>query len=159
MGPAVAVVLVVGLAVASITGCTSARDTLGTNSSPCFRALAIARSAVHDRGTYAGVRIETEASLSKLERVRAELAGRSTTPLHNLCVVSYRGTFRPEQVQRPAGRLPASGTGHFAIVVISTPQNDLLATFVLEHEPVRFRHVALGAVPRGDPGPGASGAV
>ena len=34
--------------------------------------------------------------------------------------------------------------GHFAIVVVSTPQNKLLATFVLEKEPVRFRHLALG---------------
>ena len=114
---------------------------------------------MHGRGTYAGVRLETEASLSQLERVHAELAGRSSTPLHNLCVVSYRGTFRADQVKRPAGRLPASGTGHFAIVVISTPQNTLLATFVLEHEPVRFRHIALGPVPRGDPRRRASGAV
>jgi hypothetical protein len=41
--------------------------------------------------------------------------------------------------------MPRSGVGHFAIVVVSTPQNKLLATFVLEKEPVRFRHLALGA--------------
>jgi hypothetical protein len=143
-------------ALGAASGCTAARDTLGTNSSPCFRALAIAKDAVHDRGTFAGVRLENASALKTLKHGGQVLKARSTTPLHSLCVVSYRGSFRTTEVSRPAGRAPTSGVGHFAIVVISTPQNKLLATFVLEREPVRFRHIALG-VPR--PVPPGSGAA
>jgi hypothetical protein len=127
-----------------VSGCTAARDTLGTNSSPCFRALALAESAVHGRGVFAGVRLVSASTLAKLHRVDRVVSARSPTRLHNVCLVAYRGTFRPDQVKRSAGRIPASGEGHFAVVVVSTPQNVLLATFVLAKEPVRFRHLALG---------------
>jgi hypothetical protein len=97
------------------------------------------------------------ASLTRLQRVDKVLAQRSRTRLHNVCLVSYRGTFRPDQVKEPAGPVPPSGVGHFAVVVVTNPQNVLLATFVLEKEPVRFRHLALGpthdpAAPRGSSG-------
>jgi hypothetical protein len=128
-----------------LAGCTAARDTLGTNSSPCFRALALAEDAVHHRGEFAGVRLVSDSTLSKRSHFESVLKQRSTTPLHDLCLVSYRGSYRPSQVKRPAGKVPASGVGHFAIVAVSTPQNKLLATFVLEKEPVRFRHLALRA--------------
>jgi hypothetical protein len=141
----------------TVTSCTAARDTLGTNSSPCFRALALAEDAVHDRGVFTGVRLVSALSLAKLPRVDKVLAQRSRTRLHNLCLVSYRGTFRPDQVKQPAGPVPPSGQGHFAVVVITNPQNVLLATFVLEKEPVRFRHLALGPT-HGPPAPrGPSG--
>ncbi len=140
----VVVVVAVALGSSWLSGCTSARDTLGTNSSPCFHALALAADAVHDRGKFAGVRLVSDTTLAKLHRVEAVLKQRSSTPLHNVCLVAYRGDYRSDQVERVAGKVPTSGTGHFAIVVVSTPQNDLLATFVLEKEPVRFRHLALG---------------
>jgi hypothetical protein len=127
-----------------LSGCTAARDTLGTNSSPCFHALALAADAVHDRGKFAGVRLVSDTTLAKLHRVEAIIKQRSSTRLHNVCLVEYRGDFRPTQVHRFAGKPPPSGVGHYAIVVVSTPQNVLLATFVLEKEPVRFRHLALG---------------
>jgi hypothetical protein len=135
---------VVGAAVATgAAGCTSARDTLGTNSSPCFRALALAADAVHERGTFSGVRLVSASMLVRFHLLDRVLAERSSARLHNVCLVSYRGSFRPDQVQRPAGKVPASGVGHFAIAVVSTPQNVLLATVVLEHQPVRFLHLAL----------------
>jgi hypothetical protein len=140
-------VVVVGLGLSSLSGCTSARNTLGTNSSPCFSALALAKDAVHGHGTFAGVRLVSESSLAKLHHVDAVLKQRSSTRLHNLCLVAYRGAFRPSEVMRAAGKISPSGVGHFAIVVISTPQNKLLATFVLQKEPVRFRHLALGHEP------------
>ncbi len=127
-----------------LSGCTAARDTLGTNSSPCFHALALAADAVHDRGKFAGVRLVSDTTLAKLHHVEAIIKQRSSTPLHNVCLVEYRGDYRPSQVHRFAGKAPPSGVGHYAIVVVSTPQNVLLATFVLEKEPVRFRHLALG---------------
>jgi hypothetical protein len=151
------VVAVVAIGTMSLSGCTAARDTLGTNSSPCFRALALAADAVHDRGTFTGVRLVSATALVKLHRLDSVLLQRSSTRLRNVCLVSYRGTFRASEVSRPAGRAPSSGVGHFAVVVVSTPQNVLLATFVLEKEPVRFRHLALGH-PDGAPAPeGASG--
>ena len=140
-------IVVVALGLSSLPGCTSARDTLGTNSSPCFSALALAKDAVHGHGMFAGVRLVSESSLVKLHHVDAVIKQRSSTRLHNVCLVAYRGDFRPSQVMRAAGKVPASGVGHFAVVVISTPQNKLLATFVLEKEPVRFRHLALGHSP------------
>ena len=150
-------IAVVALGTLSVTGCTAARDTLGTNSSPCFRALALAADAVRDRGAFAGVRLVSASSLAKLQRVDKVLAQRSRTRLHNVCLVSYRGTFRPDQVKLPAGPVPPSGEGHFAVVVVTNPQNVLLATFVLEKEPVRFRHLALGHA-HGPPAPrGSSG--
>jgi len=139
------VIAVFALGSSWLSGCTAARDTLGTNSSPCFHALALAADAVHDHGVFAGVRLVSDSTLAKIHRVEAVIKQRSTTPLHNVCVVEYRGDYRPSQVQRFAGKAPTSGVGHFAIVVVSTPQNVLLGTFVLEKEPVRFRHLALGA--------------
>lgn len=141
------VMAVVMIGVSWLSGCTSARDTLGTNSSPCFHALALAADAVHDRGVFAGVRLVSDASLAKHDRMEPVIKARSSTPLHSLCLVAYRGSFRLSEVHRPAGKMPSSGVGHFAIVVVSTPQNQLLATFVLEKEPVHFRHLALGANP------------
>jgi hypothetical protein len=149
--------IAVALGTLSFSGCTAARDTLGTNSSPCFRALALAADAVHDRGVFTGVRLVSASSLAKLhrpdfQRVEQLLSQRSRTRLHNLCLVSYRGTFHPDQVKQPAEPVPLSGVGHFAVVVVSTPQNEVLATFVLEKEPVRMRHLALGH-PHGGPAP------
>jgi len=149
--------LVAAVAVGALSGCTAARDTLGTNSSPCFRALALAKDAVHNRGTFAGVRLVSVTSLRTLPHLRSTLEQRSHTTLHNVCLVSYRGTFAPDEVERPAGKTPPAGTGHVAIVVVSTPQNVLLATFVLQHEPVRFRHVAARTGPARD-GPVAASA-
>ena len=149
-GAVVAAVVCIG----SLSACTAARDTLGTNSSPCFRALALAKHAVHDRGTFTGVRLVKVSGLRTLPHLQATLEQRSSTRLHNVCLVSYRGTYTPDQVERPAGKTPPAGTGHIAIVVVSTPQNLLLATFVLQHEPVRFGHVALPAGrARNGPGP------
>ena len=137
-------VSMVSLAAFGLGACTSARDTLGTNSSPCFRALPIAEDAVHDRGTFAGVRLVAATVLKQFNHVYADLEARSTTPLRNVCVMSYHGTFTLDDVERPAGNAPAGGMGRIAVVVVSTPQNVLLATFVLEKEPVRFRHYVLG---------------
>jgi hypothetical protein len=132
--------------------CTAARDTLGTNSSPCFRALALAADAVRERGTFTGVRLVPVSMLARFHLLDRVVAERSPTRLRNVCLVSYRGSFRPDQVRRETGNVGASGVGRFAIVVVSTPQNLVLATFLLQHEPVRFRHLALRAAPTGAPG-------
>ena len=139
-----AALVALALGVATLAGCTSARNTLGTNSSVCYRALAVAEDAVHSKGQFAGVRLLSLSSLTRSSHVRAVLTARAGGSLHSVCLVSYRGEFRLDQVQRPAGLTPSGGVGHFAIVAVSVPRNVLLATIVLEREPVRFRHYEFG---------------
>jgi hypothetical protein len=132
------------LGAATLAGCTSARNTLGTNSSLCYRALAVARDAVHNKGQFAGVRLVKVSALTHYPHLRSELTARSGTPPRDVCLVSYRGRFRLDQVDRPAGSVPAGGVGRFAVVAVSVPRNALMATVVLEREPVRFRHYEFG---------------
>jgi hypothetical protein len=136
--------IALSLGLAGLSGCTSARNTLGTNSSLCFRALAVARDAVHNKGQFAGVRLVRVAALVHNSNLRQELVARSGGQLRDVCLVSYRGQFRLDQVDRPMGRAPKSGTGRFAIVAVSVPRNKLIATVVLGREPVRFRHYEFG---------------
>jgi hypothetical protein len=134
-------VLAAGLSMAmALSGCTSARDTLGTNASTCFEALAVAGNAVHHRGLFTGVRLVSLDSVGADTHLRAHLAARAGKAVHDVCVVSYRGTFREDQVERPFGLPPAGGVGHYAIVIVSKPQNHLLGTIVRLTQPLRFGH-------------------
>jgi hypothetical protein len=137
---AVAVLVLCSFLGSTLAACTSARDTLGTNASQCFEALAIASDAVHDRGTFAGVRLLSAAVLTADVHLRADLSAIAGSPVHDLCVVSYRGTFRSHQVERPLGSPVAGGVGHYAIVIVSKPQNHLIGTVVRVTQPLRFGH-------------------
>ncbi|HUC35779.1 MAG TPA: hypothetical protein VMR97_01505 [Acidimicrobiales bacterium] len=132
-------------------GCTSARNALGTNSSPCYLALPVAKEAIHDRGTFAGVRLVTAKALAARLHLLAALTARARGKLTDVCVVEYRGSYRPDQVSRPLGHAPAGGVGRFAIVVVERSTNQLLATIVRSREPEPFRHTALRAAPRAGP--------
>ncbi|MHB8330063.1 MAG: hypothetical protein ACYDD6_10650 [Acidimicrobiales bacterium] len=146
-------VLALALAVpaATLAGCTSARNTLGTSSSPCFRALPVATEAVGDSGTLAGIRLVGPRELDRHMRLRQLLGARAGGGVTNVCVVSFHGRFRLDQVQRPLGAAPPGGTGQYAVVVVSTPQNRLLATFVLSRVPLPLRHEVLGPLGRAGP--------
>jgi len=124
----------------ALTGCTSARNTLGTNASPCFDALAIGEDAVRGRGTFAGVRLVSLSTIGRDAQMVAILSARAGRKVHDVCVVSYKGTFRVDQVMRPLGAPPAGGVGHYAIVIVSKPQNHLLGTVVRLTQPLRFGH-------------------
>jgi len=148
---AAATVACVGLA----AGCTSPRNTLGTNSSQCFRAIPVATDAVEDRGTLVGARLESVSSLH--QRLDALLDARAPT-VKTVCVVAFRGQFRIDQVKRPYGPAPATGSGRFAIVVVSVPRNQLVGTVVLAQAPLPLRHTVLGPLqhhpaPAGGTGP------
>jgi hypothetical protein len=134
------VLVLCSLVVATSAGCTSARATLGTNASPCFEALAVGEDAVHDRGSFAGVRPVSLTTVAADVNLRAELSGRFGATVHGVCAVSYRGNFRLDQVQRPLGPAPPGGVGHYAIVIVSKPQNRLLGTVVRLTQPLRFGH-------------------
>ncbi len=132
--------LVGALGVSTLSGCTSARNTLGTNASPCFQALAVAEDAVKGRGTFAGVRLLSFTKIGSDAHVLAVLSARAGTTVHDVCAVSYKGSFTVDQVERPLGPIPTGGVGHYAIVIVSKPQNRLLGTVVRLTQPLRFGH-------------------
>ena len=136
---AVVVAVLLMLVGATLTGCTAARNALGTNASPCFDSLAIADDAVHDHGTFAGVRQLSLTQFSADVQLQSVLAPFGRT-VHDVCVVSYRGTFHVDQVEHPLGLPPPGGVGHFAIVVVAKPQNRLVGTVVRSTQPLRFSH-------------------
>lgn len=138
---ATAALLCGSLSAVALVGCTAARDTLGTSASTCFEAIATAATAVHHRGTFAGVRLVSINSFGTDVQMRAELRTLFGKTVHDVCVVSYRGTFTVGQVEHPLGPAPADGVGHFAIVVVSKPQNRLLGTVLRRTQPLRFGHL------------------
>jgi len=123
-----------------LSGCTAARDTLGTNSSPCFDALAVAETAVHHHGSFAGVRLISLASFGSAVHLEADILAHAGPGVHDVCAVSYRGTFTVDEVVRPLGPPPKGGVGHFAVVIVSKPQNRVVGTVVRHKEPLRFEH-------------------
>lgn len=125
---------------ALVSACTTPRNTLGTNSSPCFKALPVASEAVGDRGTLVGARLESTSSLHR--RLHALLAARDPT-VKTVCVVAFHGRFRVDQVKLPYGPPPPNGSGIFAVVVVSVPRNALIGTVVLATAPLPLRHVVL----------------
>ena len=60
--------------------------------------------------------------------------------MHDVCAVSYKGTFTMDQVERPLGPAPSGGVGHYAIIIVSKPQNHLLGTVLRLTQPLRFGH-------------------
>jgi hypothetical protein len=125
---------------ATLFGCTSARDTLGTNASPCFDALVIAANAVHHTGSFAGVHLLSFTKIGSDAHIQSVLSARAGSKVRDVCVVSYKGTFRFDHVERPLGKPPAGGVGRYAIIIVSQPQNHLLGTVVRATQPLRFGH-------------------
>jgi len=121
-------------------GCTTARDTLGTNASSCFEALAVAADAVHDQGSFAGVHLINVSTVGTDLHLKAEVLARVGPKVHDICAVSYRGDFRVDHVARLMGRPPAGGRGRYAIVIVSKPQNKLVGTVIRQTQPLRFGH-------------------
>jgi hypothetical protein len=125
------------------TGCTAARNTLGTTSSPCFRAVAVATDAVKDRGSLAGVRMLGARDLERRPRLRDALATRAGHAVKNVCAVAFSGQFRTTDVRDPLDHGPAGGVGTIAVALVSYPQDQLLGTLVLSKVPLPFRHEVL----------------
>lgn len=139
-------VLAATVAVAVLGGCTSARNDLGTNAGPCFRALPAAASAVHGRGHFGGVLLVKASSLDtdRERHIRDELSARAGHQVSTVCLVEYVGSFTQRQVRKPIGKAPPRGTGRYAIAVVDMPDASLLATFVTDRQPMRFRHNRVG---------------
>lgn len=128
------------LSLGLVAGCTTARVTLGTNASPCFEALAVAADAVHGNGTFAGVHLVSFSAVGSDLHMAAALTAVAGRSVHDVCAVSYRGSFHVDQVKRPIGPAPTGGVGHYAIVIVSKPQGRLLGTVLRQTQPLRFGH-------------------
>lgn len=138
------------LAAATATGvgaCGAGRNVLGTSTSPCFLALPIARQAVEGRGSFDGVRLVNVARLAtRNDRGLNKLL--KTLPIpssHEVCLVAYVGSYRPDQVERPFGPVPLADVGRYAIAVVTIPKSVLLGTFLAQREPISFKHEHLGS--------------
>jgi hypothetical protein len=126
---AVACALAAALA---MTGCGSPRTSLGTDASACFRALPIARQAVHQRGRLVGIR-----------RVSGEHASRivphgDAAKIGSVCLIAFRDSYEESDVD---GVVHTNGS-KFAIVAValdSRPRR--LGAVLTDRLPVRFSHL------------------
>jgi hypothetical protein len=140
--------LALSIAVATVGAgaCGAGRAILGTNTSPCFLALPVAKRAVAGRGSLDGVRLVDVTRLTGHDgRALRELLDLMPIPAsHQVCLVAYQGSFTVGQVELPFGPIPPSGVGRYAIAVVTIPGSMLLGTLVLRHEPLSFKHEHLG---------------
>jgi hypothetical protein len=139
-------VLSIAVTAVGIGACGAGRAILGTNTSPCFLALPVAKRAVEDRGSLDGVRLVDVTRLTgRGDRALRELLDQMPIPpSHEVCLVAYRGSFTVGQVELPFGPIPPSGVGRYAIAVVTIPGSVLLGTLVVAHEPLSFKHEHLG---------------
>lgn len=113
-----------------LAACGGPRNALNTTSGQCFRALPAARAAVHDRGRLVGVRSVPATSLARSLPQAAPLAGR------RLCVIAFRGPYGAGEI---AGAEPP-GPGTYGVVALDNNGAAVLASFVVNDLPLRFRH-------------------
>ncbi|MGD0894600.1 MAG: hypothetical protein ABSA08_01055 [Acidimicrobiales bacterium] len=126
-----------------IAACTSPRNALGPNESPCFRVLAVARAAVNDTGHFAGVRYLSSRDLTAaLRDMKTSPRLRFTIPAalqrqrSAVCAVAYWGSFSTSGVA--LGWPPDRHDDPLAIVVVRVRDVRVLVTFVLSKPPLRF---------------------
>jgi hypothetical protein len=141
-----ALVLSIAVTAVGVGACGAGRGILGTNTSPCFLALPVAKRAVEGRGSLDGARLVDIARLTaRGDRALRELLEEMHIPSsREVCLIAYRGSYTIGQVELPFGPIPASGVGRYAIAVVTIPKSMLLGTLVVRHEPLSFKHEHLG---------------
>jgi hypothetical protein len=122
------------VALTVVASCGGARNSLGTASSACFRALPPARDAVHRKGKLIGVRKINTRNLQKRLPANARLAAVKSK---ELCAFAFRGTFEPADV--PLATTPRSGS--YAIVGVTIGSRSVVAAFIVDRLPTRFEHL------------------
>lgn len=122
-----------------LTGCTSARSSLGTSDSACYLALPTATTAVEGHGRLLGVHLFT---LTALEHRAPQLFEKLATPASSqrVCVIAFEGQFDTNTVSAPLGQ----PSGRLAVVVSTTPANHLLGTVIFTSPPLHFGHPHIG---------------
>lgn len=124
------VLAVVVLVALVLGGCAGPRNSLGTGSTACFRALPPAEAAVHHRGRYLGVRQVKASTVAKKHPEFNQFGG--TT----LCVAAFQGTFGPGSVTSAS----PTRSGSYALVLVDAKSAKLLGAFLADRLPLRFSH-------------------
>jgi hypothetical protein len=147
LGRPLALVLAIAATATAVGACGAGRNILGTSTSPCFLALPVAKQAVEGRGSLDGIRLVNVATLTaRGDRGLRELLDMLPIPSsHEVCLVAYAGSYRADEVELPFGPVPPSGVGRYAIAVVTIPKSMLLGTFVVQREPLSFKHEHLGS--------------
>jgi hypothetical protein len=139
------VALSIAVSTAGVAACGAGRGVLGTNTSPCFLALPVARKAVDGRGSLTGVRLVDVNRLPPGEQALRKLLDQLPIPSsHEVCLAAFTGRYTPDQVEMPFGPVPTSGAGRFAIAVVTIPKAVLLGTFIVRREPLSFNREHVG---------------
>ncbi len=128
------------LLAALLTGCTSARSSLGPSDDSCYVALPTAAQAVGTHGRMVGLHLFTLEDLSRQapHLYRAVSGGRPRS--EQVCVVAYVGRFTRGAVSKPLGR----PSGQFAVVVAAYGSNELLGTVIFRRVPLHFGRTHIG---------------
>ena len=118
------------ISAAALAACAAPRQTLGTRSSPCFRSLPTAKTAVHGEGRLVGVR--------RLSRTTVEHGLPSTRlpPGRDFCVVGYSDDYRNDKVDQATG----APTGKYAVVIVNMRGTSVVHTYLVDKLPFRLRH-------------------
>jgi hypothetical protein len=125
------------LAASLFTACSAAKSDVGTSNESCYQALPAATKAVGSHAHLAGIR---KFSLGDLHSVAPRLYGAiadDLSPHQSLCVAGFTGHFTASMVSKPLGQ----PSGIVAVAVLTSPDNRLLGTLVLNHVPVQFSHL------------------
>jgi hypothetical protein len=142
-----ALALALALAATTFAGCTSARNSLGTRVSSCFRVLPEARAAAGASATFDGVRSLSGAELLTAISEAPHNSPPSAPPVVltaatrlSTCLVAFEGRFSLSSVSR--GWAPQPGPYMNAIVVIRQTSGDVVATVLFRRFPrsIRFFH-------------------
>jgi hypothetical protein len=118
----------------ALSGCAGARNMLGTSASVCFKALPGAEEAVHRHGHLVGVR-RVQASLLQA-RLPKHGPLDTVAPKTSLCVFAFKGSFASSGVDLA----PPGLSGSYAVVALAGSRPVVVAAFIVDHLPTRFRH-------------------
>ncbi len=131
-----------GLALAAglAGGCTAARSVLGTTDSACYLALPAAAQAAGSHHKLTGVRLFRVDSLRQRYPKLDEALPTTANPKQRVCVFGFSGRFARSSVSRPYGK----DAGHFAVVVLDAPSNQLVGTVIFDHQPPPLGHTHIG---------------
>jgi hypothetical protein len=124
-----------------MSGCTSARSTLGTTDSSCYKSLPTALQAVRGHGHFVGIHLYTLSKFAKIApRLVDDLGGQHITKATRVCVAAYEGTYTSSDVSKPLGR----ASGKLAVVVVNAANQHLLGTAIIKRPPLHFGHPHVG---------------
>ena len=125
----------------TVSGCTTARNVLGPKVSPCYRAVAVARLALHRHGRFDGVRALPGTSV---ELVLADYHPRTSRrvavgPRTAICLVAYRGRFSAAGLQ--AVLRPGPAEARVAVVVVRQKDLEVVGILLVNRAPRRLARV------------------